>query len=124
MIKQECPGRDASALSTSSVVSIDHDDDQVRPQTSQRAITSRSKRAIIGSAGSLIASLSVPTKVIAKHEVPLAFCSRTLSLHPVGVNFIHIRMDILCLLALSFGNRIKPRPSMRLISKGPFQLSA
>jgi hypothetical protein len=39
-------------------------------------------------------------------EVPLYFCSRTLSLHPFRVDFIHTRIDIFCLLALSFGNRI------------------
>ncbi len=39
-------------------------------------------------------------------EVPHYFCSRTLFLHPFRVDFIHTRIDIFCLLALSFGNRI------------------
>jgi hypothetical protein len=35
-------------------------------------------------------------------EVPLYFCYRTLFLHPFRVDFIHTRIDIFCLLALSF----------------------
>ena len=43
-------------------------------------------------------------------EVTLYFCSRTLFLHPFCDDFIHTRIDIFCLLAFSFGNRI-PRSS-------------
>ena len=90
-------------------------------------------------------------------EVPLYFYARTLFQHWFRVDFIHTRIDIFCLLALSFGIRIpiltrwpqrylscaartplqdlhsqviihgcptKRPPSMRLVSKGQFQLCA
>jgi hypothetical protein len=55
--------------------------------------------------------LSLPAIIVLIHKASyledlLYFYSRTLFLHPFRVDFIHTRIDIFCLLALSFGIRI------------------